>query len=31
MVAAGACSGDKGSKFFEGRIPHVTISAFRFG
>ena len=31
MVAAGAGSGDKGSKLFEGRIPHVTISAFRFG
>jgi aromatic ring-opening dioxygenase catalytic subunit (LigB family) len=31
MVAAGAGSGDAGSKIFEGRIPNVTVSAFRFG
>lgn len=31
MVAAGAGAGDKGSKIFEGRIPNVTVSAFRFG
>lgn len=31
MVAAGAGSGEKGSKIFEGRIPNVTVSAFRFG
>jgi aromatic ring-opening dioxygenase catalytic subunit (LigB family) len=31
MVAAGAGDGEAGSKIFEGRIPNVTISAFRFG
>ena len=31
MVAAGAGAADPGSKVFEGRIPNVTISAFRFG
>ena len=31
MVAAGAGAADKGSKIFEGRIPNVTVSAFRFG
>ena len=31
MVAAGAGAGDPGSKIFEGRIPNVTVSAFRFG
>jgi aromatic ring-opening dioxygenase catalytic subunit (LigB family) len=31
MVAAGAGHGERGSKIFEGRIPNVTVSAFRFG
>jgi aromatic ring-opening dioxygenase catalytic subunit (LigB family) len=31
MVVAGAGAGDEARKVFEGRIPHVTVSAFRFG
>jgi aromatic ring-opening dioxygenase catalytic subunit (LigB family) len=31
MVVAGAGGSDPGRKIFEGRIPHVTVSAFRFG
>ena len=31
MVAAGAGNDDPGTKIFQGRIPNVTVSAFRFG
>jgi len=31
MAVAGAAGGDAGTKVFEDRIPHATVSAFRFG
>ncbi|HZH06951.1 MAG TPA: class III extradiol ring-cleavage dioxygenase [Lautropia sp.] len=31
MVVAGAAAGDPGRTIFKGRIPNVTVSAFRFG